>query len=702
MQLQGSRSFTPMRQAGSMRGGQGGDQRLIFLYPFFIDKTLTEYTDLLRDFLSVDFISKVKEQNVINVTSKATQIGVVGSGKNALNPAQEVRKALYNRYDSFFSQGSSSSSAGSSYDYQDKINSFLKFIQNQIQYDPKYNQLRPIISSITIEENLINIPLIIGTKSYSVDAFNLYWIILVSMAYGNIPLDSPGNIDRIQKIIESLPQERFLDLLFDQKGRQTLLNRSKVTYNFSRTRLTRDKTNDPLSKFGMEYRRNLSNVNLHRVARYVRSELSKTCGQLKTALNIDRWDAENHHISTTNKRITTGDVPLIQTRTQKAHFEKAMASFNSYINGTIVPILQSLEYVLGPTRTDIDYHERIQLFVNNCTSSMDKVYLGFSNHIREQLAGTAKASYERLQNALSKIELIKQNCEANRELTDEVIRIMSDELDRYIYLDPDFDNRDLETFTNAVVNSSQKLDNHSNTLGNWLKSSLDDTRAYDNNIRMIEQRFKAASYAFFYRPTQAALYDRNVESDPQIMQDRYKNFHKYICNSTRNLSNCAERFSQYIDKIESALPKLVMFSFLWNFMSYVCSYMRDIDIDIQIQRKDALDFPNYCVVLPLTLVRYIHTLHISRNVKDLLSSADPENDSALAEIIRDGIHSQQFNVHNMIRILNSRLKIPNLIVVDEKKKDIYYQFMYMSRSNKINFNTMTNYIKHQENVLPGF
>lgn len=701
MQVQGSKALTLLRQPGSMRGGQG-DQRLIFLYPFFIDKTLTQYTDVLRDFLSVDFIGKIKEQNVINVTSKATQIGVIGQGRNALNPAQEVRKALYNRYDAFSSQDSPRSSRGSSYEYQDKINSFLRFIQNQIQYDPKYNQLRPIISSITIEENLINIPLIIGTKSFSVDAFNLYWIILVSMAYGDIPLDNPSNIDRIRKIIENMPQERFLDFLFDQRGRQQLLKSSNVTYNFNRTRLTNQRTNDPLSRFGMEYRKNLSNVNLHRVARYVRTELSKTCNQLKIALNIDQWDAENHHISTTNKRITTGDVPLIQTRTQKAHFEKAMASFNSYINGTIVPILQSLEYVLGPTRTDIDYHERIQMFINNCTSSMDQIYLGFSNHIREQLAGTAKSSYDRLQSALSKIELIKQNCEANKELTDEIIRIMSNELDRYIYLDPDFNNTDLESFTNAVVNSAQKLETHSGTLGNWLKSSLNDTRPYENNIRMIEQRFKAASYAFFYRPEAAALYDRNVERDPQIMEDRYKNFHRYICNSTRNLNNCAERFSQYVDKIESAIPKLIMFSFLWNFMSYVCSYMRDVDIDIQIQRRDALDFPNYCMVLPLSLVRYLYTLHISRNVKELLRSADPENDEAVAGIIRDGITAQQFNVHNMIRILNSRLKIPNLIVVDERKKDVYYQFMYMSKSNKINFNTMTNYIKHQENVLPGF
>lgn len=704
MQLRGSNTFTPMLQPGSMKGGQG-EQRLIFLYPFFIDKTLDKYTDALRDFLAVDFIGKVKEQNIINITAKATQVGVIGSGKNALSPAQEVRKALYNRYDTFFQPGQMNQppSQNNSYEYQDKINSFLKFIQNQVQYDPRYNQLRPVISSITIEDNLINIPLIIGTKSYSVDAFNLYWIIMVAMAYGDIPLNSTGNIDKIKKIIENMPSERFLDLLFDPKGREQLLKNSNVTYNFNRTKLTpQNNKKDQLSKFGMEYRRHLNNTDLHRIARHVKTELTKTCNKLKIALNIDKWDAENHHISTTNNRITTDDVPLIQTKTQKMHFEKAMASFNSYINGTLVPILQSLEYILGPTRTDIDYHERVQMFVNNCTSSMDQTYLDLSNHVREQLVGNAKESENRLQTALSKLELIKSNCEANAELTDEIVRIMSDELDRYVYLDPEFDNGDLERFTNAIVNSAQKLENHSHTINNWLKSSLDDTRVYENNIRMIEQRFKAASYAFFYRPETAALYDRNLENNPQMMEDRYKNFHRYICNSTRNLDNCAERFSQYIDQIESALPKLIMFSFLWNFMSYVCSYMNDVDVDIQIQRRDALDFPNYCMVLPLTLVRFLHTLHTQRNLRNLLKSADPENDEILAQINREGINAQQFNVHMMLRILINRIKIPNLIVIDERKKDIYYQFMYMSRSNKINFNTMTNYIKHQENVLPGF
>ncbi len=158
MQISGSHSLSSLRQPSSMMGGQQG-QRLVFLYPMIFDSSLSNYMDDIRDFLSVDFMTEIKISNVLNITSKATQIGTIGTGNRSLNPAQEVRKSLHYSFDLPGTDNNQYVDQISAAAYQEKLNSFLNFIRNQLQYDPRYQKLRPMISNITLQENLINIPL---------------------------------------------------------------------------------------------------------------------------------------------------------------------------------------------------------------------------------------------------------------------------------------------------------------------------------------------------------------------------------------------------------------------------------------------------------------------------------------------------------------------------------------------------------------
>ena len=54
----------------------------------------------------------------------------------------------------------------------------------------------------------------------------------------------------------------------------------------------------------------------------------------------------------------------------------------------------------------------------------------------------------------------------------------------------------------------------------------------------------------------------------------------------------------------------------------------------------------------------------------------------------------------MIRVLNSRLNIPNIIVVDEKSNTIYYKWMYSgSNVGKLTTATVQNYVQRQKQIL---
>ena len=86
-------SLTALRQPTKLGGGQGG-QKLVFIYPLLVDASLNKYTDLVRDFLSVEFVSQIKISNGLNITSKLSKLGTVGIGDNAINPAVEIRKSF--------------------------------------------------------------------------------------------------------------------------------------------------------------------------------------------------------------------------------------------------------------------------------------------------------------------------------------------------------------------------------------------------------------------------------------------------------------------------------------------------------------------------------------------------------------------------------------------------------------------------------
>ena len=60
------------------------------------------------------------------------------------------------------------------------------------------------------------------------------------------------------------------------------------------------------------------------------------------------------------------------------------------------------------------------------------------------------------------------------------------------------------------------------------------------------------------------------------------------------------------------------------------------------------------------------------------------------------------DINRLMLVVNNRLKIPNIILVDDKTKTCYYQFMYMTKPVKCSLANMVSFITHQKSVLPGF
>jgi hypothetical protein len=203
----------------------------------------------------------------------------------------------------------------------------------------------------------------------------------------------------------------------------------------------------------------------------------------------------------------------------------------------------------------------------------------------------------------------------------------------------------------------------------------------------------------------------------------------------------------YLQQICTALTAISTFMAYYVFFSYLCEFIGEIKAKVDIQKKDALDFPNYCLVIRKEVVEAMYMALAVKNYNDQKAIADynaaekrKDNRLKPTKFVQDTIPNTyktlkagllrelkitpkdnpiieppppvanftsfkvtETEITNMIRTLNTRLNVPNLIVVDDKTDTVYYKWMYSgSMVNRLNLSTLNNYIKHQQEVLPGY
>lgn len=691
MQITGSTSLTPMRRPSSMSGGQL-DQRLVFIYPILFDSSLQKYAETIRDFISVDFISQIKISNVLNITTHATQIGRVGSGNNSRNPAQEVRRALWhdapasndNLYQDY-------RSAQDTHRYQEKINKSLRFIQNQLQHDYRLSELRPVVSSLTVEENLMELPLIVGTKGYPTSAYAVYWMLMGAILF-DIPINSEGNVQKIVNSLMNLPEGNLMRML-DSGIADQLQSLPNVIHNQKTSLLNK-------------YAEKNDNVNIQKVSNTIRDELRLMYMNFTKCLQIKAWSTETPHLG--GKNITWDSVPVIQTPSEKKHYERSMLSFSSYISNIMVQILHGCEMLLGPTPTHVDFQNKVNDYVLNVVDNLQGSYENISRNITHSLRNVQDGH---LDHARSKLATIRKACEANTEIFPDIKNVLN-ELERDSSLPVQFNGGHLSNFTETVAQGANKLQVHTRTILAVLRNIVDDTTHLNKNINEVFDHIDDAVKAFFYPennrddfylfspPTTRPYGKHSVGGITVNFEVRHSNFFELICNR-KDPDKCYYALVKVVDELRESISRITKFLFIWNFFSYTCDYMKDVETDVEIQQRDVLEFPNYCLVLPLEFVKGLYVIHTARNFKRLMQTKG--NDEEIEAIMKsEDVMPNPNNVKRMLTIITNRLKIPNIILVDAKRNEFIYKFMYMSQPMKTRVQTIQQYVKHQKDVLPGF
>jgi hypothetical protein len=139
----------------------------------------------------------------------------------------------------------------------------------------------------------------------------------------------------------------------------------------------------------------------------------------------------------------------------------------------------------------------------------------------------------------------------------------------------------------------------------------------------------------------------------------------------------------YIPQITDHLFMIFYFFFLYRLQAAICQFMDIIDVEIEAKVNDVFEFPNYTLVLPLDIILGVHAAYVAGNFEKLLTGQDVRTVSSLNDNYVKGI----------INFIFKRLKVPAIIVIDEAKGDMYYQFMYMTSSEKMSLTTLDSFIK---------
>lgn len=755
MQISGTKTFASLRQLSTSNRGPDNatkgqmDQRLVFAFPILVDSSLTKYANLCRDFLSVEVISQVKTSNMLNIMTKISYIGrTIQSSKSAtpLNPTQEVLKSMNNLgYYSPYNLPSNDIP----YDtriYQEKINQFLGFIRNQLEHDPRYNKMRPLISSITLEENLLQLPLIVGTKMYPVNDACLYWILMGALLNRQFDITTENGVNQIIQYLKNIPEERFASLMFSDEGRDRLTNAMTVKndfmntasekpdkpsilgkavsfpYNMVRhpfsttaatfstaknaTKATYSAVKHPLKTTSNTLSAAQNNAyipnnrsaqqmqRMQRVGLNIKTELDKTKIFLGLATNYRKWAAETNYISNDHyvlDTITTVD----ESPEQRNSFIAATNAFSTYCGIILRPFINSMEKLLGPIPFDIT--DKARTLIDTLNDNLQTQFWELSKHVRTQITYsnqdmTNDAKVNNYEQSMKSFEQICQR-NASQNTLSGIKKLLLHDLIDDLEVNVNFTGENLVKFVDKITSVGIESESRLKGIQNEITRALPDKQDFDTSFNNVREIIRNALETFIFKDSPGTSNSKLFDNSPRInFRDRHQYWFSYICNGT-NEGSCRTYAAKIMNELHGAMTNILSFLFIWTFLSYLCEYLREIDIDVTLRKRDITDFPNYCMVLPMYIIKNLYMLLTSQNVKNVILKGETADGDVFPDM---------GNIKRVVELVNKQLKIPNLIVIDEKSGDFIYCFMYMDKPISIKLNSVESYVEHQHDVLQGF
>lgn len=686
MRISGSDPNTPgLNLLGSMSKVGERQSNLIFVYPLLFDRYLMKRWEMiLRDFLTAQFISQIKISNVLNITQSAVQGYGTQAGVPYLNPAEILNQALSNNNPEYtnalqsqlnaiqaqqFNNTNQNKISNTEYAY--KLQELRQFIKQQVLTDPIYDGLRPAFSIISMENSLLDVPLIVGTKSYKIDSSALYWILFVSLL-NNRDLTLRTFSD-IEALLNNLPKNRFLEII------------------------TSAGLAPPITGAG----------NYDAVYNQLRTD---TNASVKRALNtfktvaVSLNDFENDigfSISISSEAVQYTNV-MERSLAERAEMQsKINALLNQTIVTSIFPVIQTINNLIVNPALETNYMERYKRLL---AKILDKV-----NPLVNDFIGLYSNRFSQVDTQQAFMKSLESNCKSLQQIKSyDLLARLDDIRIRFTTIRDDValgqgTNSKVVDFAEELTRVASSLGAESQTLVKMVENFTGNTQINSiyKDLTQTIQRFIME----YYSETNPDTFNPNRDTDlgqPIIANNDNQEISAFF----RSIFAGANRndLLRFLTNSAQALAETTSFLFFYSTFSYFCEFISIIKSKIEIKSKDVIEFPNYTLVIPIEFVKTLYYALAAKNTNDLLKSMNSSNqgEEFNAPTINPNFKLSETEIFRIVSAIIDRLGVKNIVIVDSEKKEIYYQWTYLKRPIKLNESTLLNYIRSQSNITAAF
>jgi hypothetical protein len=747
MNIQGKLNYSSASRGLRQRDVISDQQfKLVFIYPFIVDDSLSNYNDLIRKFFTASILKELFIDNALNIVGLASQVPSIEDDDDAeLDTNQAINIATFRNPDGSINMNvvkrKFENLKIAKPDLERKIKKNTAIIKQLITSDSRFTKLKPQVELITLN-NLIEVPVIVGTDNNIFPNTFLTAVIFYSALgdeKGNpIRLDSPGNLDKIFKEIEKLDP-------FKTQIQFTSISDSLPT-NIA------GKFINKLPVFGRLYRK----IKQHNVRKQIKKEQE---------IN-DRWNNSNKDVIDYDSSLfilngIKNDVAINKNQLsklldkshlmQKYKYYGYSGNSNDVISKIIAKNNNTLTNIKHKSR--IHFHNLFQVYSNNIILSIahlfrniDKYDLDLNKVISDNFYGSFADNVDDL------LDQVFENFNdrvlgSNRDAEDladrmniigreilAIFRTFFDEFtNRFTQNDtlPVMFNMDhYTTFFNAIHKLSDranKLYESSLTIINRVfpeldfKNSINTTfsnyldSAISNFLRQIlDPSSNNIMNSYGYRYQSSAIFQNNIIPMSQIFRRDPNNQNNQIAVPGQyDMSNNAIKlFNETVTQFTDAYKKIIATMFIYSIVSGLCEYIDILKVDIKVGKMDVLDDHNYVLVIPSVSVMTLATIINAKNYQKLVENIKKNIElkkQQQKEKHKTSDEIEQFknidsNVPNniiqintnyfkgIVKFISGKLNVPNLFIVDTRDKTIYYKLMYQTDVQSMKENNMSTYV----------
>ena len=682
--------------------------KLIYAYPLlFADTISPNYQLSCRKFQTFSYLREIIVNNSLNIVSMASQIQPDSSQNN--NVAQLIGNALLTGGNSNIQTNVPViNQAVNSYEVQRRVHEKTQLIKKYLDSDPRTKKLLPYVEIITLN-NLIDVPLIVGTKGFTVLSDALLYILTIAIV-SETPLNKIENVETIVRKLKTTNEQDWFKILTSLTKDNTPFREKKIEEwkkkypsLFSKLQLNAV-SNWFIRGFQGKFENNLFTRATHlylpderkqEKKQYFskvdenKKELDSIFNILKTTKNslddvllqfkfvLDPallkgqigLDTTNNTMEATVTKLSSNQKQIFMQMHDK--FMEMVSTLGSlFLNSAYNSLYPAPTHMINPQTgaveqtpsNDLNFLElKEKYFDVKLNQNIQKlIFDTFSKEISNSLSSISPSESK------DRIDLLKSICRS----MEKVDSILDAEVKNFMGYSSDsvlksvnFDQSDLGRFTKGIT----RLANNFGSMNKRFENAFSQLVNNGSTLLKLVQTTIYGSLEDFFReitdrPGYTSMMTYLFGTDPEKVE------------------------RVYVPQITDTLFVIFYFFFLYRLQAAICQYMDIIDVEIEAKVNDVFDFPNYTLILPLDIILGVHSAYVAGSFEKLLSER-PNTVQNLNDNYVKGI----------IKFIVKRLKVPSIIVVDDKKGDIYYQFMFMTAPEKMSNTSLEAFLKSGDN-----